>query len=147
MLCRANGKCGGQEWGVLLKSKKASRDKRIEQGGLYTRLGHLGRWPPLSVSIQLNMVIAMEPKKVQQPATTKASAQEVRADGRWFICCCWPSGRWGMHVSKPISWKTGDLCHKARLCLSVEVDVFKRKERGTEQREHGRGLQSSLCAD
>ena len=43
-------------------------------------------------------------------------------------------GRWGAHL-------------KAHLHLSVEAEVFIRRERGTEQRDQGRGLQSPLRAD
>ena len=41
----------------------------------------------------------------------------------------------------------GDSCLKACLHFSVEAAVFIRRERGTEQREKWRGLQSSLRAD
>lgn len=71
MLCRATGECRGQGWDVIQKSKKANRDERIEQEGLYTRLGHLGRWPAFSVGIL--------PKRDQQPVTTKTSTQEAGA--------------------------------------------------------------------
>ena len=40
----------------------------------------------------------------------------------------------------------GDSCLKAHLHLSVEAEVFIRRERGTELRDEGRGLQSSLRA-
>ena len=37
---------------------------------------------------------------------------------------------------------------KAHLPISVEAEFFLiRRERGTEQRDEGRGLESSLCAD
>ena len=43
--------------------------------------------------------------------------------------------------------EVGDLGYPAHLHLSVEAEVFIRKERGTEQRDQGRGLQNSLRAD
>ena len=59
---------------------------------------------------------------------------------------------WETHVSKFISWederlisqspslgKMGDSCLKAHLHFSVEAVVFIRRERGTEQRDQGRG--------
>ena len=45
------------------------------------------------------------------------------------------------------SGKIGDSGLKAHLPLSVEAEVFIRRGRGTEQRDQGRGLQSSLQAD
>ena len=42
--------------------------------------------------------------------------------GKWFICRL--SGRWETHITKPMSWKMGNLCHKVHLRLSVEVEVF-----------------------
>ena len=44
-------------------------------------------------------------------------------------------------------WKMGDSCPKAHLHLSVEAEAFIRRERGTEQRDQGRGLKGSLRAD
>ena len=41
----------------------------------------------------------------------------------------------------------GDSCHKAHLHLSVETEVFIRRERETEQRVQERGLKSSLHED
>ena len=41
----------------------------------------------------------------------------------------------------------GDSCHIAHLHLSVEAEVFIRRERGREQRDQGRALRSPLRAD
>ena len=59
--------------------------------------------------------------------------------------CSFPT--WETQVSKPISWKMGDFCLKTHLHLSVEAEVFIRRERGPEQRDQGRGLKSSLRAE
>ena len=40
-------------------------------------------------------------------------------------------------------WKKGDSCLKMQLHISVEAEVFIRRERGTD-RDQGRGLQSSV---
>ena len=39
----------------------------------------------------------------------KANTWEAGADGKWFIFRCWPPGRWGTHISKPIFWEGGGL--------------------------------------
>ena len=41
----------------------------------------------------------------------------------------------------------GDSHHKAHLHLSVEAEISIRRERGTEQGDQGRSLQSSVRAD
>ena len=43
--------------------------------------------------------------------------------------------------------KMGDSCLKSHLYISVEAGGLIRRDRGTEQKEQGRGLKSSLHAD
>ena len=45
------------------------------------------------------------------------------------------------------TWRMGDSCHKAHPHRSVEAEVFIRRERGREQRDQGRELESSPGAD
>ncbi|XP_054430320.1 propionyl-CoA carboxylase alpha chain, mitochondrial isoform X2 [Pteronotus mesoamericanus] len=45
----------------------------------------------------------------------------------------------------PATWKIGDSCLKAH--LPVEAEVFIRRKRGTEEKDQGRGMKSSLCAN
>ena len=52
-----------------------------------------------------------------------------------------------VYFQVPTTWKMGDSCCKAHLHISVEAEGLIRRERGTEQRDQGRGLQSSLRAD
>lgn len=47
----------------------------------------------------------------------------------------------------PSLWEDEDSGLKAHLCISVEAEALIRKERGTEERDRGRWLQSSLRAD
>ena len=47
----------------------------------------------------------------------------------------------------PVTWMMGDSHLKAHLHLSVEAEVFIRRERKTEQRDQGRGVKSPLYAD
>ena len=59
-------------------------------------------------------------------AATKANTLQAGADVKESgLFRCWPSGRWDAHVLTPIS---------------VQVGVLIRRERGTEQRDQGRGL-------
>ena len=73
----------------------------------------------------------------------KANIQEAGADVK-------ESGLYledgGLRPQSPSPEKMGDSCLKAHLHLSVEAEVIIR-ERGTEQRDQGEGLQGSLCAD
>ena len=43
--------------------------------------------------------------------------------------------------------EVGDLGYPAHLHLSVEAEVFIRKEKGIEQKDQKRGLKCSVCAD
>ena len=48
--------------------------------------------------------------QVWLPAATKANTQVAGADIKQSgLFRCWPSGRWRMYVSKPISWEDGGL--------------------------------------
>ena len=47
----------------------------------------------------------------------------------------------------PAIWKMRDARLKAHLHLSVEAEVFIRRERGAEQRDQRQELNRSLCAD
>ena len=49
----------------------------------------------------------------------------------------WEDG--GAHVSKPISWKVGDSCHKAHVPLSVEGEVLE-GGRGARTKRSGEGV-------
>ena len=81
------------------------------------------------------------------PASTKANIREAGPDVKV------------VYFQVRVTWKMGDSCleahlpgrwgaHlKAHLHLSVEAEVFIRRERGTEQRDRGRGLERSVCAD
>ena len=90
---------------------------------------------------------------VQLPAATKANTQEagvdVKESGFIQMLATWEMeelchqahllGRYGIHVSKPTSnsqWNQS----------KHNLEVFTRRERGTEQFDQGRGLQSSLRA-
>ena len=53
----------------------------------------------------------------------------------------------GTHVSKAISWKMGYSRVRAHLPFPVAAEVCIRRGLGTEQRDQGRGVPSSLRAD
>ena len=55
-------------------------------------------------------------------------------------------GKEGDFIQMLTTWKIGDSHLKARLPLSVEAEVSIRRERGTEQRYQGRGLQIPVRA-
>ena len=88
-------------------------------------------------------------KQVQLPASTETSTQEVGADVK-------ESGLFSgashledrvLTSQSPSPGKMGDSCFKVHLLLSVEAEVSERRQRGTEQRDQGRGFRSSLRAD
>ena len=86
--------------------------------------------------------------QVQLSATAKANSGKAGADikesglfagashleDRKVTSHSPPSGKWGTHVTKPTS------------TAQCRQRVFVRRERETEQRDQGRGLQSSLRA-
>ena len=45
-------------------------------------------------------------KQVWLPASMKGRCE---CKGKWVIFRCWPPGRWGTLVSKPISWENGQI--------------------------------------
>ena len=51
------------------------------------------------------------------------------------------SGIWMLAI-----WEMGDCYLTGHFPISLEAEVFRRRERGTEQRNQERGLQSSVCA-
>ena len=77
-------------------------------------------------------------EQVRLPATTKSNTWEAGADvkesGLFSGAGHLEDGGVDSHV-------------KAHPHISVEAEVFIRRERGTEQRDRGRGLESSVCAD
>ena len=79
-------------------------------------------------------------RQVQRPAKTPETGADVRESGLFAGASHLEDG--GL-ISKPI----GDSGHKAHLHLSVEAEAFIKRERGTEQRDRGRGLQISVRAD
>ena len=95
------------------------------------------------------------------PVASKADSQEAGADvkGKWFIQIPATGGR-GAHVLKPISWEDGRplshspspwedgySCLKSHFHISVQAEVFIRRERETEPRGQGRELKSPVCAE
>ena len=85
----------------------------------------------------------------------KASTQEAGADLRKLVSSDASHPEDGVLLSQSPSWEVGELLShlkallpgkmgesylEAHLRLSVETEVFMRRERGTEHRDQGRGL-------
>ena len=86
--------------------------------------------------------------QVQLPAATKANTSEAGADvkesGLFLGAGHLEDG--GLMSQSPSPEKMGDIQFKAQSHISVEAEIFRRRERGTEQRS-GKGLTSSPCAE
>ena len=79
------------------------------------------------MSLMLNLLL---------PAASKANTQEPGAGEKQS----------GLFKGRPPE-KIGNSCPKAHLNISVQVEVFTRRERESRTKRLREGLKSSLCAD
>ena len=77
----------------------------------------------------------------------KANTPQADADvkEKWFICRCRPSGRWGIHISKPSSWKMGTHVTKPTSISHWRQNFYKEGE-GSRTKRSRKGVEKfSTC--